>query len=357
MGTVYRVVDAMNGKECALKILHALADDDHAAARFRREIEILSRLRHPSIVDIIDFGIDDTRMYFTTELLDGDDLRTILKERTVFSPDETVRIAAAIAEALATAHERGIVHRDIKPHNVMITANGQVKLLDFGIARGAGIEMNTITATGVMVGTPEYMSPEQFQGLRVDARSDLYSLGIVMYEMLAGSIPFRADTPVGLGIAHQTEVPRPIRAQRPNVPAWLERAIFKCLEKDPSQRFLSARDLLEELNTPRTGEKRTLTLPNGDQIVEDDSGTEPWALTLVTPHQRLNWSNDMALIFETRYYRLEEIREAGDRWIYNFTHWPEGQIFRKVIDYGTDSAVRQRPPGLAGKLKGWLDRK
>src|SRR6185503_17243172 len=136
-------------------------------------------------------------------------------------PNEVAQIGVTLAGALAIAHAQGVVHRDVKPHNVMLSADGRITLLDFGVARGAGIDMNTITATGVMVGTPEYMSPEQFQGLRVDPRSDIYSLGVVLYELLAGALPFHGDTPVALGIRHQTELPPPIRPQRPNVPAWL----------------------------------------------------------------------------------------------------------------------------------------
>jgi serine/threonine-protein kinase len=204
MGAVYHVRDRIDHAERALKVLHATADDEHAIVRFRREIEILKRIHHPNVVQIFDFGVDAGRMFFTAEMIQGENLRRVLYERGVLPPHEVAQIGATLASALAIAHAQGVVHRDVKPHNVMLSANGRITLLDFGIARGAGIDMNTITATGVMVGTPEYMSPEQFQGLRVDARSDIYSLGVVLYELLAGALPFRGDTPVALGIRHQT---------------------------------------------------------------------------------------------------------------------------------------------------------
>ncbi len=213
MGAVYRVRDMQTEAERALKVLHANAEDENAAVRFRREIEILSRIKHPGIVEIFDWGVVDERMYFTAERIEGEDLRTILRRRGVFPPDEVARIGARVAEALGAAHAIGIVHRDVKPHNVMIRSDGRITLLDFGVARGAGIDMHTVTATGVIVGTPEYMPPEQFQGYRVDARSDVYSLGIVLYELLCGAVPFRADTPVALGMQHTAVMPPPIRTR------------------------------------------------------------------------------------------------------------------------------------------------
>ena len=350
MGAVYRVRDMQDESQRALKVLHATAEDENAAVRFRREIEILSRIRHPGIIEIYDWGVVDERMYFTAELIDGEDLRTILRRRGVFSAEEVARIGARVAEALGAAHAIGIVHRDVKPHNVMIRSDGRVTLLDFGVARGAGIDMNTVTATGVIVGTPEYMPPEQFQGFRVDARSDVYSLGIVLYELLCGTVPFRAETPVALGMQHTGTPPAPIRAQRANVPAWLERIVFKCLEKDPSMRYLDGAEVAIELDKPRTGERRTRTLATGDQVIEDDSDTNQWALTLVTADERKNWSVDMALQFDGRFFRLADVRSMNGKWFYRFSWWPDEQILRKVVDYEQDAAERKK----SGFLKRFL---
>ncbi|HUP61724.1 MAG TPA: serine/threonine-protein kinase [Thermoanaerobaculia bacterium] len=355
MGSVYRVRDMQDEVERALKVLHATVEDESAAVRFRREIEILARVTHPGIVRIFDWGIVEDRMYFIAELIDGQDLRSVLRSRGVLSPPEVCRIGAEIAESLGAAHAMGIIHRDVKPHNVMIRGDGRVTLLDFGVARGAGIDMNTITATGVIVGTPDYMAPEQFQGHRVDARSDLYSLGIVLYELLAGAVPFRGDTPVGLAMQHQSTLPPPLRTQRPNVPAWLERIVLKCLEKDPMNRYVSAHEVAEELKRPRTsGDRRTRTLATGDQVLEDDSEATPWALTLVTPDERKSWTLEMALQFEGRFYKLADVRSAGQRWFYRFAHWPDEEILRRIVDYEQDAAERTASRGLRGKLKDWL---
>ena len=356
MGSVYRVRDMQDESERALKVLHATAEDESAAVRFSREIKILSRVKHPGIVEIFDCGVVGDRMYFIAELIDGEDLRTILRKRGVIAPDEVARIGAAVASALGAAHAKGIVHRDVKPHNIMVRKDGSVTLLDFGVARGAGIDMNTITATGMIVGTPDYMAPEQFHGQRVDARSDVYSLGIVLYELLSGDVPFQADTPVALGMAHQYTLPAPIRTQRPNVPAWLERIVLKCLEKNPADRYLTAVEVAAELRRPRAvGERRARVLPTGDQVIEDDAEATSWALTLVTPDERTEWSLEMALQFEGRFYRLADIRNAEKRWFYRFSHWPDEQILRKIVDYEQDAAERTaKGRGLRGKLKDWL---
>jgi eukaryotic-like serine/threonine-protein kinase len=353
MGSVYRAHDVKSDLERALKVLHATVDDPSAAVRFKREIEILSRIDHPAVVRISDWGVAGDRMYFASELLDGEDLRQHLRRRMVLPPPEVAQVGARLAAALAVAHAHGVVHRDIKPHNVMVCNDGTLKLLDFGIARGKGIDMNTVTTSGVMVGTPEYMSPEQFGAGRVDARSDIYSLGILLYELTSGEVPFGGDTPIALGIKHHTAQPAPIRGSQPNVPAWLERIILKCLEKDPANRFLTAADLAAELLRPRTGSKNIRTLATGDQVIEDESESEPWALTIRTNAERRSWSRDMALLFEERYYRLEDIRfsnAGGAHWTYCFSHWPAEQIFRKVVDYETDAASRQSS-GFREKLR------
>jgi serine/threonine protein kinase len=214
--------------------------------------------------------------------------------------------------------------------------------------------MQTVTSTGVIVGTPEYMAPEQFQGHRVDSRSDVYSLGIVLYELLCGGVPFRSDTPVGLGMQHQQTLPPPIRTQRPNVPAWLERIVLRCLEKDPSARFVDAAEAAAELARPRGGERRTRALASGDHVIEDDSESDAWALTLVTTDERKNWTIDMALQFDGRFYKLGDVRSDGRKWFYRFSYWPDEQVLRKIVDYDSDVAERTQSRGLRGKLRNWL---
>jgi eukaryotic-like serine/threonine-protein kinase len=247
MGAVYRARDQVSGLHVAVKVLHAGSDDDEAASRFRREIEILSRVEHPGIVRIFDWGVIGTRMYFAAELIDGEDVRTILRARGRVSPEETAQIGARVADALAAAHALGVVHRDVKPHNVMIRPGGEVTLLDFGVARGFGAGGRSITSAGVTVGTPHYMAPEQFSGKNIDGRSDVYSLGIVLYEMLSGDVPFRAETPKQLAEHHRHTPPAPIRARTPAVSEGLERVVLKCLEKDPEMRYAQASELAAAL--------------------------------------------------------------------------------------------------------------
>lgn len=334
MGTVYRVVDETDHRPLALKVLHSAASADASAAdRFRRETQLLARIEHPAVPKIYASGIENDRMYFVCELIEGDDLRTFLKRRGTFPLDDIVSIAATVADALQVAHEKGIVHRDIKPHNIMVSTDGHVRLLDFGVARGVGLDMKTITTTGMIVGTPEYMSPEQFQALRVGPRSDIYSLGVVMFELATGALPFRADTPVALAMKLQTDPPPHPRSIRPEVPAWLERIILRCLEKDPMRRFGSAEELAVELRRPHVGARRVHRLANGDYLVEDDSGRSDWALVLTAKSQKREWTLGMALRYGDRYYRLDDLEVSAKQCEYRFSLWPDEEILRKVVDY------------------------
>lgn len=174
--------------------------------------------------------------------------------------------------------------RDVKPNNVMIGRDGSVRLLDFGLARGAGIDIATLTRTGTVLGTPGYMSPEQFDAHGVDERSDIYSLGVVLFEVLTGRLPFVGQTPIAVALAHKAEPPPLPRSLRPSVPAWLERVVLRCLEKDPVRRFATAGELAEELRRPREGaSKQVRTLPGGDGVVLDRGETTDWALVLRAP--------------------------------------------------------------------------
>ena len=247
MGAVYRALDRTTGDHRALKVLHAGSDDAEAAMRFQREIEILARVEHPGIVRVFDWGIIGTRMFFAAELIDGEDVRTILRRVGRIAPDETVRIGSHVADALAAAHDLGVVHRDVKPHNVMVRRDRGVTLLDFGVARGLDLDSRIITSAGVTVGTPHYMAPEQFSGRRVDARSDVYSLGVVLYEMLTGDVPFRADSPRELADLHRHAAPAPLTRRVPAIPDALERVVLKCLAKEPGERYQLASELGEAL--------------------------------------------------------------------------------------------------------------
>jgi serine/threonine protein kinase len=358
MGQVFRARDTREHRDLALKVLRAAFGDDDRE-RFKREIGILSRIRHPGVPRILDFGLHEGEPFFVTELVDGTDLKTEIKRRGQWSPAEAAALVAHVADALAVAHGMAVIHRDVKPSNVMLAKDGSVKLLDFGLARGAGIDMATLTRTGTIVGTPSYMSPEQFDTHGVDDRSDIYSLGILLFEMLTGKLPFHAQTPVGVAILHKTEPARAPRTLRPDIPAWLDRIVLRCLEKDPARRFASAAELAGELRRPRAAGPTTRRMENGDAVIEDDSGNTSWALVLSSPREKTGWSAGMAFRMEDRYYRLDAVQApAGDskRWTYRFGPWPEGLVFRRLVDYDQDAASRSGggTEGLSSKLSRWM---
>ena len=364
MGQVFRVEDATSGQALALKVLRPLdADDIDRVRRFQREIQILTRIRHPAVLHILDWGDSAAGLYFVTELVDGEDLKVALRRRGAWPAAEAAALGATLAEALAAAHAQGVVHRDVKPNNVMIARDGSVRLLDFGLARGAGIDLATLTRTGTILGTPGYMSPEQFDAHGVDERSDLYSLGVVLFEVLTGRLPFTGQTPIAVALAHKTETPPLPRALRPGIPAWLERVVLRCLEKDPARRFASASELAAELRRARQGHPpRTRPLPSGDGVLLDPGEATDWALVLTSAQEKTGWVEGMALRFEERYYRLVGAQappSGGAPWTYRFAAWPEGEVFRRLVDYGQDLAAREEAASkrLAGRLSRWLGRR
>jgi hypothetical protein len=261
MGDVWRGVDLRLRRPVAIKILPAdMAADQSAVERFRREAETTAGLQHPGIT--VTFDIDEHRdgqeelIFLVMELLTGRDLRTVLTQEPNGVPIElAVSLIAQVADALAAAHSRGIVHRDIKPANLFLLDDGRVKLCDFGIARLG--DATQLTAAGNFVGTPLYMAPEQFRAEPLDNRSDLYSLGCVLYELLVGSPPFEAVTnPAAIMYKHFSETPAPPRSRRPDVPEHLERLTLDLLAKDPGERPPSASAVVTSLRGSQTGAHR-----------------------------------------------------------------------------------------------------
>jgi serine/threonine-protein kinase len=364
MGQVFRVEDARGGQALALKVLRPIEGDDaDRVRRFQREIQILTRIRHPAVLHILDWGDSPAGLYFVTELVDGEDLKMAIRRRGPWPPAGAAALGVTLAEALAAAHAQGVVHRDVKPNNVMIARDGSVRLLDFGLARGAGIDVTTLTRTGTILGTPGYMSPEQFDAHGVDERSDLYSLGVVLFEVLTGRLPFTGQTPIAVALAHKTTPPPLPRSLRSAIPAWLERVVLRCLEKDPARRFRTASELANELRRPREGApRRTRVLPGGDGVVLDATETTDWALVLTSAHEKTGWVDGMALRFEEHYYRLAAIEApaaSGAPWTYRFVAWPEGEVFRRLVDYEQDLASRAEAESrtLSGRLSRWLGRR
>ena len=241
MARVHRGLDRQLRRHVALKVLAPPFDRDRSfVERFRREARAAAGLSHPNIVAVFDSGSDDGTHFIVTELVEGETLADRLKRDGRIPPAEAVAVAVDVARALAAAHERGLIHRDIKPGNVMVLPDGRVKVVDFGIARAAGSD--TLTGTGVVLGSTAYLSPEQAGGQPVDERADLYALGCVLYEMLTGHAPFRADTPIATMYRHVNEDAPPPSTISP-VPPELETVVMRCLEKDPKRRFASAAEL------------------------------------------------------------------------------------------------------------------
>jgi eukaryotic-like serine/threonine-protein kinase len=248
MGTVFVATDERLGRRVAVKVLkEEFADDPRFVERFRREARAAGALSHPNVAGVYDFGEDSDRHFMVMEMAPGRDLAQVLREEGQLSPDRVVRIGTQIAEALGHAHSAGLVHRDIKPANVIIGEKDKVKVTDFGIARAAGDA--TLTATGSVLGTAHYISPEQAAGDKIGPATDIYSLGIVLYEMLTGTLPFTGDSALAVAMRHVSdEVPRPSDLNR-EVPDGLDRVVAKATAKAPEDRYANGSDLAAALAT------------------------------------------------------------------------------------------------------------
>lgn len=249
MADVYVANQVTLGRRVALKILRSdLAKDASYVERFRREARAAASLTHPNIVQVYEVGCEDSMHYISQEYVDGLNLRQQLDRTGPLSVDQAIVILQSVANALAAASSEGVTHRDIKPENVMVNQRGEVKVADFGLARVTqGEGQNDLTQIGMTMGTPLYMSPEQVQGQAVDVRSDLYSLGVTIYHLLAGRPPFEAETPLALAVKHLHETAAPVSAARlaGDLPDWLSTAITKLMEKFPNKRFQSPEELSE----------------------------------------------------------------------------------------------------------------
>ena len=247
MSSVYRAHDRLLERDVALKVLHQqfVADTDYVE-RFRREARSVAQLSHPNIVTVIDRGEQDGRQFIVFEYINGENLKALVERKGPLPEQEAVRLALQIARALGFAHDNGLVHRDVKPQNVLLNGDGQAKVTDFGIARSLDVK-GGLTQTGTVMGTSDYIAPEQARGSRVDAQSDIYSLGAVLYELLTGEVPFPGDNFVAVAMRHINEPPPSVRERRPDVSPRLDALIRRAMAKEPRDRFGSMDELCVEL--------------------------------------------------------------------------------------------------------------
>ncbi|EIV95184.1 Stk1 family PASTA domain-containing Ser/Thr kinase [Frankia sp. QA3] len=260
MAEVYRGRDIRLGREVAIKTLRAdLARDPTFLARFRREAQSSAALNHPAIVSVYDTGedvINGTHIpYIVMEFIEGRTLRDALQAEGRFTERRAMEITSDVCAALDYSHRMGIIHRDIKPANVMLSPDGSVKVMDFGIARATTATSSTMTATAAVIGTAQYLSPEQARGARVDARSDVYTTGVLLYELLTGSPPFRGDNPVAVAYQHVREDPDPPSAHDRDISPEADAIVLKAMEKDPDDRYLTAGEMRDDLERALAGRR------------------------------------------------------------------------------------------------------
>src|SRR3954452_16502641 len=249
MADVYCAQDSQLGRQVALKMLHRrFARDTEFVERFRREASAAAGLQHPNVVGVFDRGEYDGTYYIAMEYLPGRTLKDVIREEAPLDQLRAIDYGIQILQAASFAHRRGVIHRDFKPHNVIVGGDGRLKVTDFGIARAGASEM---TETGSIMGTAQYLSPEQAQGQRVGAQSDLYLIGVVLYEMLTGRVPFSGESAVSIALKHVSEEPPPLRQLRPDVQPRVEQAVGRALLKDAAQRYASADECIAALEQAR----------------------------------------------------------------------------------------------------------
>lgn len=349
MAIVYKGRDTILNRLVTIKLLRPdYTSDEDFVRRFRREAQSVASLSHPNIVSIYDVGREKDMDYLVMEYVDGEDLRSIIKREGPLEPPTAVRIARQICDALDHAHENNIVHRDVKPHNILITRSGRAKLTDFGIAREASAA--TMTTSDTIVGSVYYLSPEQARGEAPDFRSDIYSLGVVLYEMLAGGLPFTGDTPISIALKHVQSSPDPISKRNPAIPESLESAVMKALFKGPEKRYQSAREmsfrLEESLLDEDAGVTRVIAVDKEDMKALKSPAVPAAGREL--PRRKLKpagWAAVIALIVLAaavgvyRYYTFVNVPEVE---VPSVVNKPLAQAVAILKDNGLESTVKEQ---------------
>ena len=259
MGNVYRVEDTKTKEEIALKLIKPeIASDEKTIDRFRNELTTARKIRHKNVCGMYDLGEHKGTYFITMEFVPGEDLKSFIRRSKRLSIPSAISIAQQVCEGLEEANRLGVVHRDLKPSNIMIDKEGNARIMDFGIAWS--IKTKGITGAGVMIGTPEYMSPEQVEGKEVDQRSDIYSLGVILYEMVTGRVPFEGDTALSVAMKHKSEIPKNPKELNAQISEDLSRVVLKCMEKDKKKRYRNTEGLLSELEKIKSPIAESITV-------------------------------------------------------------------------------------------------
>jgi predicted Ser/Thr protein kinase len=284
MSSVYRAHDRLLERTVALKVLHQqYGNDEEYVERFRREARSVATLSHPNIVTVIDRGEHEGRQFIVFEYVEGENLKRLIERRGPAPVSTALELAMQIARGLSFAHQQGLIHRDVKPQNVLMNGDGQAKVTDFGIARSLDVK-HGMTQTGTVLGTSDYIAPEQAQGQRVDEHTDVYSLGVVLYEMLLNEVPFPGENFVAVAMRHINEEPPSIRDKRPDVPVRVEAAVHRAMAKDPQARFQTMAEFCQELEACLEEEQGTQVIAPvvaGRASRPRRRGMSPWPLILV----------------------------------------------------------------------------
>ncbi len=252
MGKVYKANDIDIKEKVAIKLIKPeISTDKKTIERFQNELKFARKISHRNVCRMYDLNKEEGSYYITMEYVEGQDLKSLVRQTGQLAIPTTISIAKQVCEGLSEAHKMGTVHRDLKPSNIMIDKEGNTRIMDFGIARS--LESKGITGAGVMIGTPEYMSPEQVEGKEVDQRSDIYSLGVILYEMVTGRVPFEGDTPFTIGVKQKSEIPKDPKELNTQIPEDLDKVILRCLEKDKEKRYQIAEEVRSELENIEKG--------------------------------------------------------------------------------------------------------
>ena len=271
MGIVYRAESVETGAPVAVKFLRASRRGSGIARqRFQREIEIAKRLDHPHLVRLLDSGVWDETSFLVMEFVDGASLKEKILHRQTLDVEATLPLLRQLCDGIQAVHEAGVVHRDVKPSNVLLTSRGDVKVCDFGLAFTEGVGLTRITQTGTSLGTPEYMAPEQIEGRRVDSRADIYSLGVLMYEAFTGELPFVGESSMAVIMQHLNRAPLSPSTRNAALPAWLDRTILRAMKKEPSRRFQSIEEIRRQLTPSSSRRRPERHAATGDLIVSDE---------------------------------------------------------------------------------------